>query len=360
MIVKDEARTLESTLTSVKPYIDRWCILDTGSSDDTPRVVRDAMAGVPGALHEEPFLDFAATRNRGLDLCGLDSDFILWLDADDVLQGGGELRSFLAGVRDARGPDREAYYVPVRVPGATFDSARVVASRAGWRFRGSVHEVLMHPDRGPPSHRIPGVTIAHHADGQGAARSKARWERDVRLLESELTQDPRATRPAFYLGMTLLWLGRYEPAIAALDRRIDLGGWSEEVFFAKLSKARAALHTTRPWAEVLAMYLDAHAAAPHRAEPLCDVAARYDREGNHALALLFARRAYELPLPTADSLFVEEDVYAWRAADLVGTHAYWLGEYELGEQAASKAVAAKPGETRLVQNLAFYEKRRRP
>src|SRR5258708_15024474 len=108
------------------------------------------MQGVPGELHEEPFVDFASTRNRGLEVCALGYDFILWLDADDVLQGGGELRSFLAGARSSNGPDREAYYVHVKVPAATFDSARVVASRAGWRFRGSVHEVLMHPDRAPP------------------------------------------------------------------------------------------------------------------------------------------------------------------------------------------------------------------
>jgi hypothetical protein len=156
--------------------------------------------------------------------------------------------------------------------------------------------------------------------------------------------------------MTLLWLDRNEDAIAALDRRIALGGWTEEVFYAKLSRARSA-HGRRPWADVLLMYLEAHAAAPQRAEPLYEIAL-HDKEGNHALALLFARRAHELPLPVADTLFVEEEVYTWRAADLVAAHAYWLGEFVLGEQAARKALKAKPDEVRLARNLRFYEEKK--
>lgn len=353
MILKNEAHGIARTLASARPHVDRWCILDTGSTDGTQAAVRDAMNGVPGELHEEPFVDFATTRNRGLDLCGTATDFILWLDADDELRGGEALRAFLAGRREQGGA--EAYSVSVEMTGTTFDSARVLGSRSGWRFEGVVHEVLTHPDRPVPSQRIEGVTLLHGAGAQSQVRSRARWERDVPLLEGALARDPRATRPAFYLGMTLLWLERFEEAIVAFDRRIALGGWAEEVFYAKLARARAASAARRAWPEVLAMYLDAHSAAPHRAEPLHDVARHYNACGDHALALLFARRAYDLPLPPRDALFVEHEVYRWRAADLVGTHAYWLGEHALGEAAARKALAAVPNDERLARNLRFYE-----
>jgi glycosyltransferase involved in cell wall biosynthesis len=357
MILKNEARTIGPTLASVRACVDRWCILDTGSTDGTQQVVREAFRDIPGDLFEEPFVDFATSRNRALDLCGTATPFILWLDADDVLEGGEALRSFLAGEVPRRTADREAFYLRIQMREASFDSARVVESRAGWRFRGVVHEVLMHPDRPPPAHRIPNVTIRHFVDDQAAERSRARWTRDVHLLEREVAKNPGASREAFYLAMTLLWLGRNEEAIAAFDRRIALGGWQEEVFYAKLSKARAANRARRPWGEVLPMYLDAHGAAPHRAEPLLDVAMHYDAEQNHALAFLFARRAYELPFP-ADTLFVEVDAYAWKAADLVGTHGYWLGEYTLGEQAAQKAAHARPADARLARNLQFYRERK--
>jgi tetratricopeptide (TPR) repeat protein len=316
------------------------------------------MQGVPGDLHEEPFVDFATTRNRALDLCGARSEFVIWLDADDVLEGGAELRAFLEAERGRDDPSGEAYYVRVEVPGASFDSARVVRASAGWRFRGAVHEVLSRADRPPPTRRVADVRIRHLADARSVARSKARWERDVGLLEREVAGSPRATRPAFYLAMTLLWLGRHREAIAAFDRRIALGGWSEEVFQARFSKARAAELAGDPWPQVLALYLEAHAQSPHRAEPLHQIALHYDRTNEHALALLFARRAYELPFPSGDSLFVDEDVYRWRSADLVGTHAYWLGEFVLGEAAARQAVRNGPPDPRLARNLAFYEGRK--
>lgn len=352
MIVKNEAGRIAHTLTSAKPHLDRWCILDTGSTDGTQDVVRETLRGLPGALHEAPFVDFAATRNLALDLCE-GTEFILWLDADDELRGGPALRAFLA--RERGRMDRGAHYVRVEMAATRFDSVRVLRPKSGWRFEGKVHEVLTHAERPLPSGHIEGVTIVHETDDHSQARSRARWERDVALLESEVALRPTLARPAFYLAMTLFWLGRYEDAIHAFDRRIALGGWAEEVFYAKLSKARAAKAAGRPWSEVLVMHLDAHAAAPQRAEPLFEVAMHYDAEGNHALALLFARRAYDLPLPAEDVLFVEHEVYEWRAADLVGTHAYWLGERALGELAARQAVTARPNDPRLVRNLSFYE-----
>jgi glycosyltransferase involved in cell wall biosynthesis len=42
MIVKNEAHVIRRCLASVRPLIDRWLIVDTGSSDGTQDVVREA------------------------------------------------------------------------------------------------------------------------------------------------------------------------------------------------------------------------------------------------------------------------------------------------------------------------------
>ena len=358
MIVKDEARTIARTLASVRPFIDRWVIVDTGSTDDTRAVVERELAGVPGQLCEAPFVDFETTRNLALSRCGDESEFILWLDADDELSGGAELRSFLEAERTAEGPDREVYMVRVETV-VSFDSPRVVRSRAGWRFKGVVHEVLTHPDRPAPKRRVPGARIRHHPDPQAIARSHARRERDLALLGEALRRDPADTRSAFYFAMTNLWLGRWNDAVVAFRRRIELGGWAEEVFLAKQGLADAAAGRGDPWNEVLGLYLDAHAFAPHRAEPLHKIALHHNARGEHALCLLFARRGLDLPYPERDVHFVDADVYTWKLHDLGGTSAYWLGEYELGERSARAAVARRPGDARLAQNLAFYLDRKK-
>lgn len=358
MIVKDEARTIERTLASVKPHIDAWLILDTGSTDDTREVAARAMEGVPGEVREAPFIDFSTTRNHAIDLLGDRTEFFLWLDADDVLRGGDAIRRFLARERRLSGPDREAYYVRVDV-GIRFDSARIARTSAGWRFRGAVHEVLMGPDRPPPSHRVPDAMIDHFADQVSGERSRARWERDVGLLSGAIARDPNDARSAFYLAQTFLWLGRLAEAEAAFRRRVDLGGWSEEVYQSKVGLADVAARRGDAFSEVLTRYLDAHAFAPHRAEPLHAIALHYNARGEHALSLLFARRGYEMPLPVKDTLFVDEEVYRWKLADLVGTSAYWVGEYALGEEAARKAVRAMPNDPRLKKNLEFYLARKK-
>ena len=95
MIVKNEALRIGTVLASYRPYIDAWTILDTGSTDGTQDLIRRELGGIPGNLHEEPFVDFATSRNRALDLHGDRTVFSI-MPNGDVLQGGDELRNFLA------------------------------------------------------------------------------------------------------------------------------------------------------------------------------------------------------------------------------------------------------------------------
>jgi hypothetical protein len=130
--------------------------------------VRELLGELPGELCQAPFVDFSTSRNLALDRSGDASEFILWLDADDELVGGEALRRFLEGQRGRSESDHEAYYLRVEM-GISFDSARVLRAAAGWRFVGTVHEVLTRPGRPPPSHRIEGVVIRHHVGRAGSA-----------------------------------------------------------------------------------------------------------------------------------------------------------------------------------------------
>src|ERR1700733_3920461 len=43
MIVKDESRIIKRCLDSVKPFIDYWVIVDTGSKDGTQKIIKKHM-----------------------------------------------------------------------------------------------------------------------------------------------------------------------------------------------------------------------------------------------------------------------------------------------------------------------------
>ena len=45
MIVKNESQVIEKCLASVKPLIDYWVIVDTGSSDDTQQITKKIFKG---------------------------------------------------------------------------------------------------------------------------------------------------------------------------------------------------------------------------------------------------------------------------------------------------------------------------
>ena len=66
MIVKDAAPVIEKVLLENLKYIDRWCILDTGSTDGTQGIIKRVLKNKKGTLYEEPFVNFKVSRIQPL------------------------------------------------------------------------------------------------------------------------------------------------------------------------------------------------------------------------------------------------------------------------------------------------------
>ena len=358
MILKNEAACIGATLETVAPFIDRWCILDTGSSDDTIARVQQALAGVQGVLHPHiPFINFSATRNYGLELARApetDAEFVLWMDADDELLHGDALRNALEAARTSA---MEAFTLRVWMNDIKFCSTRVFRSSARWRFEGVVHEVLVSPRGSYVPQLLETPVIKHFNTAATLSRSAIRWERDVGLLTAELKTNPTDTRAAFYLGLTCMWLHRHEEAERWLNYRLSLGGWWEEQFECFLNLAEASKRQVKPWAVTLELYLAAIEIGPARApEALFHIASHYYEKRQLALTYLFASKGFRVPRPTTAVLFVFEEVYTWRLADLVGASAIALGELEIGEAAVRTCLDLFPTHPDLHGNLEMYTK----
>ena len=82
MIVKNEEETLERCLKSVCPFFDEIIIADTGSTDKTKSVAAHFTDKI---FDFEWCDDFSAARNFAFGKAT--GDYIMWLDADDVIEG---------------------------------------------------------------------------------------------------------------------------------------------------------------------------------------------------------------------------------------------------------------------------------
>src|SRR5215216_6764637 len=126
MMVKNEVKSLRAAFDSVRGAADTALVLDTGSTDGTQALARTLLTEIPGELVEEPFVDFATTRNRSLELATGKSVFALLLSGDETLVGAASLRQFCERMRDVDGPEHGVYFLPLDLGDFRFSSARLV------------------------------------------------------------------------------------------------------------------------------------------------------------------------------------------------------------------------------------------
>src|SRR5437773_11134677 len=86
MFWTDEAHVIRRCLDSVRSHLANWTIVDTGSTDGTQEIIRSHLRDLPGELHERPWRDFGTNRSEAIALARGKADYILVMDADNVLR----------------------------------------------------------------------------------------------------------------------------------------------------------------------------------------------------------------------------------------------------------------------------------
>jgi glycosyltransferase involved in cell wall biosynthesis len=294
MIVKNESKIITRLLESVLPIIDTYCICDTGSTDNTIEVIEQFMAekGVPGAVLQEPFRNFGYNRTFALDAAAAWGDYALLLDADMILIIDGDL-----GPLEANG-----YHVKQVAGSMEYYNMRIIKTGIGSSCIGPTHEYYNVPGR---VDKLDTLWIRDIGDG-GAKADK--FERDIRLLQEGLVEEPQNARYHFYLANSYRDLGRLREAIDWYKKRVDLGGWVEEVFYTcyELGNCYSRLGEKE---KAIYWWLDAWQRRPCRAESLYEVVKQYREDGKHTLAQMMLDKAKTIGFPANDTLFIKRQVY---------------------------------------------------
>ncbi len=226
MIARDSSRTIRDALESIKPWVDEMVVVDTGSTDSTVQIAESCGARV----HHAPWVDsFSAARNESLRFAS--GDWIFWMDSDDTVDehNGRKIRAL---IETRHAPSTMAFVLQVQCPATAsgayasstvVDHVKVFRRIPAIAFSGRIHEQVL------PSIRLLGgvvewtsIYVTHSGSDQTAEGRARKQNRDLRLLELELADDPDGTFTLFNLGMTYLDMSRPTDALNVLCRSLQV------------------------------------------------------------------------------------------------------------------------------------------
>lgn len=319
MIVKNESKILTRLFDSVLPIIDTYCICDTGSTDDTPNIIKNYFdsKNIQGKLIFEPFKDFSYNRNFALKECLGMSDYILLLDADMVLQIPDNFDKLSIQKYDAiflyQGD--ENFYN---------HNLRIIKNDPNFEYKCVTHEYINVGIQDPKKNYSEDLFILDLGDG-GCKSDK--YERDIRLLLQGIKDEPEnVPRYTFYLANSYFCIGDYKNAIKYYKRRLELDSWYQEIWYSyyRLGLSYYALNRVD---KAINSWLNAYQIYPNRIENLYELVKHYRIISNHKLCNIFYEIA-KCKIPDVkhnEILFHQNDVYTYKLFYEFTVFASYLG-----------------------------------
>ncbi|AZN39665.1 tetratricopeptide repeat-containing glycosyltransferase family 2 protein [Paenibacillus albus] len=217
IMTRNEARCIERCVFSLLHAVDEILIIDSSSTDGTVQLVAHLpkVKVITSAAQND---DFAAKRNQALP--HLNSDWVLWVDADEWLfEEDVQAVRQVAEMFDSRGQVVlnicQVNYVQGKVK-PDFGIPRMFPLGRGLHYYGRVHEQVV-PEDGEMYEtsvmRRP-VRIRLHHDGYepNIVQSRSKINRNLRLLEMMVAEDPSNPGWFLYYGRESLAAGDREKA----------------------------------------------------------------------------------------------------------------------------------------------------
>ena len=209
MIVRDEENRLGDCLDSVQGLVDEIVVVDTGSADRTVE-----MAGRYGARigHFAWCDDFSAARNESLKLAT--GDWILWLDADDLLpaEEHAKIRHLIG-----RGQDKSYFFV-LEDRGYEHVSClqmRLFPNLPGVEFEMPVHEQVTPSLTRLGVEMVPTDIRVVHTGYVTPEVVRTKKERYLGVMERWLEEHPENYIVRSHVALTYHTTGRLDEAVEA-------------------------------------------------------------------------------------------------------------------------------------------------
>lgn len=326
-IYRRETSIISRLIKSCSSIIDAVCACNTeGVKDDMTEEIEKTASelNLPVKIIHEPWKNFG--HNRSLNFKHFQgfvrelnwdpsTTYALLLDADMCLTIGPSFN---------KNKLKEAMYQLMQKNSVIeYFNVRLIRADIPATCRGVTHEYWEQDESGGwkslPIGQIRDLEIDDRNDGKYKGE---KYSRDIKLLTEGLKEEPENVRYMFYLAQSYKDSGNFKDAIRWYDKRINAGGWAEEIFYSKymIGNCYTALvdkaqkkgkvdkaHTY--YSCSIEAYLEAYDYYPKRSESLHALAMQYRLNGKNKLAYMIAKQGSMIPYPHGDLLFIGKAAY---------------------------------------------------
>lgn len=329
MIVKDEGKTLERCLNSVKSFINEIIIVDTGSKDNTVEIAKKFNA----KIYKFKWIDdFSAARNFAFSKAT--SDYIMWLDGDDFINEDDikKIESLLSNMDSSYDYISAEYILARNSEGKVSTSLRrnrIVKRQSAFLWVGNVHEYIAVYGKGLEGN----FSIEH-------GKVKEYTDRNLQIFKTMEKNNKKFTpRDIYYYANELFDNGYYKESINQYNKFIDTKeGWIEDIKGAYLKIIRA-LNLINEKDKIVDVAFESLKIDTPTAEIACSLGEYYFEKENYNQAAFWYRVALDSRPSSLNMSLTNSDYYTWIPSLQLTVCYYNLGNlkcsYFFNELAAS-------------------------
>ena len=345
MIVKNEEDVIGRCLDSVQGIVDEIVVVDTGSDDHTKEIVKK----YTNKLYDFPWInDFSAARNFAFSKAT--KNYILWLDADDVILEP-DREKFLS-LKKNFDPAVDSvtmhYHLAQDEKGNITSSLRrnrLVKRANHFKWIGAVHEYLEVGGSIINSE----VAITHCAISHDSSRN-------LRIYEERLAKGENfSPRDLYYYANELRDHGKDEEAIKFYQQFLDTKqGWIEDNISScgKVADCFLALNNPEKYLEYIYKSFDYDAP---RAEFCCRLGYYYLQANELKQATFWYKTATGLEQPADCWGIINNACWTWLPHLQLCVCYDRLGKHELACKHNEMAAAFVPDHASILYNRNYFE-----
>lgn len=345
MIVKDEEDTLGRCLASVKDIVDEIIIVDTGSSDRTKEVA----GSFASKIYDFKWIDdFSAARNYSFSKATM--DYIMWLDADDVLleEDALKLQQLKATIDPFVDIVMMKYDYSFDGDGhitLSFFRARLLKRSRNYIWNEPIHEYIQ-----PSGYIIDSdICITHKKNCPSASK------RNLNIFEKMIAANKALSpRCLFYYAKELFNNERFDDAVEYFNKYLDSeNGWVEDRISACYDLSICYSLTNEP-EKRLKTLIRSFEYSPPRAEICCQLGYHYFEQGDYEKAIVWYKIAAQLPKPVDTWGFILHDCWGYIPNIQLCLCYDRLGNIEEAIKYNNKAAEYKPDDAAVIYNDTYF------